>query len=291
MELERVNVQLQHEVRERQRGADELARSNAELEQFASAASHDLQEPLRMIVAFTQLLAKRYRGQVDTDGEDYLDFILDAATRMRALIQELLAYARVSQGDLVTEPVPLDETLRHTLRVLEAPIQETGATIRWDPLPTVQANATQLGQVFQNLVSNALKYRGEATPRIHVTARPRGRSGSLRCRIMAWGWRRRMRNGSSRSFNGCIHETNTPARASGWHSAKKSSNGMAVGSGWSRNPGRGQHSISPSHASPRRLGRPKALPRLEALTSPHRSAEACTSARRRDARSLSREPI
>jgi signal transduction histidine kinase len=147
----------------------ELERSNRELEQFAYVASHDLQEPLRMVASYTQLLAKRYGDRLDQDAKDFIGFAVDGATRMQRLIQDLLAYSRVTTRGAAFGPTDAQIALRDALRNLEAVIQETEAVVTQDPLPTVRADATQLTQVFQNLVGNAVKFHGEAPPRVHVT--------------------------------------------------------------------------------------------------------------------------
>lgn len=156
-----------------ERGRD-LARSNADLEQFAYVASHDLQEPLRMVANFTQLLADRYRDQVGTDGAEFIAYAVDGARRMQRLIQDLLAYSRVGTRGKSLEPTDCNEVLGEVVSNLQAAIQESGALIVHDTLPTVRADASQLAQVFQNLLGNAIKFRGEASPSIHVSAARQG---------------------------------------------------------------------------------------------------------------------
>jgi PAS domain S-box-containing protein len=155
--------------------ADELARSNADLEQFAYVASHDLQEPLRMVASYTQLLARRYRDQLDDDAQEFIGYAVDGVTRMQSLISDLLAYSRVGSRDGEVAPVDADALLGRILdRTLAAAIEESGATVTHDPLPTVTGDAVQLGQVLQNLVANALKFRGDEPPRVHVGAEREG---------------------------------------------------------------------------------------------------------------------
>jgi PAS domain S-box-containing protein len=153
------------------RQAQELARSNAELEQFAYVASHDLQEPLRMVASYTQLLARRYRDRLDDDAHEFIGYAVDGVTRMQALISDLLAYSRVGSREGTYEPVALDAVMARTLDVLRTTLDDAGAVVTHDPLPTVAADAVQIGQVLQNLVANGVKFRGEAPPRVHVGAR------------------------------------------------------------------------------------------------------------------------
>jgi light-regulated signal transduction histidine kinase (bacteriophytochrome) len=152
------------------RQAEELARSNAELEQFAYVASHDLQEPLRMVASYTQLLARRYRGRLDQDADEFIGYAVDGVTRMQALINDLLAYSRVGTRGVATEPVDAEAVLRRVLSTLGPAMEEAGAALSHDPLPSVTADAVQLGQLFQNLIGNAVKFRGAEAPRVHVGA-------------------------------------------------------------------------------------------------------------------------
>jgi PAS domain S-box-containing protein len=154
------------------RQAAELARSNAELEQFAYVASHDLQEPLRMVASYTQLLARRYRDKLDSDAEEFIAYAVDGVTRMQDLINDLLAYSRVGTRGGNPEPTDLNWVLERVLRNLGPAIEDQGAEVVVDPLPTLSVDAVQMGQVFQNLIGNALKFRRpDVTPRVHVTAR------------------------------------------------------------------------------------------------------------------------
>jgi light-regulated signal transduction histidine kinase (bacteriophytochrome) len=156
------------------RQAEDLARSNAELEQFAYIASHDLQEPLRMVVSYTQLLAQRYRGKLDSDADEFIAYAVDGALRMQSLIIDMLAYTRVGRGDKEPEPTDCELVLDRALGDLRAAIDESGAHVTHDPLPTVSADESQLGQVFQNLIGNAIRFRGEDPPRVHISAEPEG---------------------------------------------------------------------------------------------------------------------
>jgi PAS domain S-box-containing protein len=150
--------------------AAELARSNAELQQFAYVASHDLQEPLRMVASFTELLAKRYRGKLDTDADEFIHYVVDGAKRMQALIEDLLTYSRVGTRGRPFAATECDAVLDRVLSDLALALAETGGAVTRDPLPTVLADEPQLGQLLQNVISNALKFRGPAPPRVHVTA-------------------------------------------------------------------------------------------------------------------------
>jgi PAS domain S-box-containing protein len=154
--------------------ARELARSNAELEQFAYIASHDLQEPLRMVASFTQLLARRYKGRLDADADEFIGYAVDGANRMQAMINDLLEYSRVDRRGRPPAPTDLDTVLDHVLENLRPTIAEAGATVTRDPLPTAPADDVQLGRLFQNLIGNALKFRGAAPPRVHVGAERAG---------------------------------------------------------------------------------------------------------------------
>lgn len=156
---------------DREQRARELARSNRDLEQFAYLASHDLQEPLRMITQFLQLLRKNYQGRLDQDADDYIQFAVEGAERMQALIRDLLVYARVDSGGKEFSRTDCEKVLDEALANVGARIEESGATITRDPLPTIKADSTQLIQVFQNLIWNAIKFRGPDPPRIHVGSR------------------------------------------------------------------------------------------------------------------------
>ncbi len=152
----------------------ELQRSNQELEQFAYVASHDLQEPLRMVASYTKLFEKRFKEQVDEKADTYIQYIVGGATRMQDLINDLLVYSRISTQ---AEPLQLTESqaiLNNVLASLEAAIQESGALVTHNDLPEVRADALQLERMFQNLIANAIKFRGEDPPRIHVSTQSTG---------------------------------------------------------------------------------------------------------------------
>ena len=159
---------------ELQQAVAELERSNRDLEQFAYVASHDLQEPLRMVSNYTQLLARRYQGKLDKDADEFIGYAVDGATRMQTLINDLLAFSRVGTKGSEFKATDCESVLERTLGYLQASIDENGAQVTHDPLPAVMADAGQLGQVLQNLIGNAIKFRGQEPPRIHVSARRDG---------------------------------------------------------------------------------------------------------------------
>ena len=148
----------------------DLERSNAELEQFAYVASHDLQEPLRKVASFCQLLEQRYRGQLDERADQYIDFAVDGAKRMQQLINDLLAFSRVGRTSGDFAPVDLDQAVRRALADLASAIDESGAKIDADDLPTVSGELSLLTLVFQNLIGNAIKFRSAEAPAVRVTA-------------------------------------------------------------------------------------------------------------------------
>jgi PAS domain S-box-containing protein len=150
--------------------AQELARSNAELEQFAYVASHDLQEPLRMVASYTQLLSRRYKGKLDEDADDFIDFAVDGANRMQRLIQDLLEYSRLGTRSREFEMVDCDRSFAEAIANLQIAIAESNATITHDPLPSVRGDATQLGQLLQNLIGNGIKFRKDEPSQVHVSA-------------------------------------------------------------------------------------------------------------------------
>ena len=172
---------LDMEVKEREQALADLAesaaalrRSNAELEQFAYVASHDLQEPLRMVGSYLQLLSRRYRGYIAADADKWIDFAVDGANRMKQLIEDLLAYSRVSSHGVEQVLVDSEQALGEVLRDLAAAVAESGARISHDQLPMVLADPQQLNQLLQNLIGNAIKYRGDQPLEIHVSAESDG---------------------------------------------------------------------------------------------------------------------
>jgi PAS domain S-box-containing protein len=152
----------------------ELSRSNAELEQFAYIASHDLQEPLRMVTSYMQLIEKRYKEKLDEDGIEFIEFAVDGAKRMKTLIGDLLTYSRVGSKEKPFESVDCGRVLEKALSNLEIAIEESGAEITHAPLPTVRGDEVQLVQLFQNLIGNAIKFRGDQPPEIQIRAEEEG---------------------------------------------------------------------------------------------------------------------
>ena len=152
----------------------ELRRSNEELQQFAYVSSHDLQEPLRMVASYTQLLAKRYKGRLDSDADEFIAFAVDGCSRMQGLIQDLLAYSRAGTNGKTLCEVSGEEALQGALTNLRITIEQSGAVVSHDSLPAIETDETQLTQVFQNLVGNAIKYRAAEAPRVHVSAAKNG---------------------------------------------------------------------------------------------------------------------
>jgi len=168
---------LHQEVRQRRRMEKklkqtmaELKRSNDELQQFAYVASHDLQEPLRMVASYVQLLAKRYKGKLDQDADDFIGYAVDGAVRMQGLINDLLAYSRVGTRGRPFESSDLAEIFERALANLQAAVVETGAQVDHEPLPTLMVDPVQFTQLFQNLIGNAIKFHNAKPPRIHVAA-------------------------------------------------------------------------------------------------------------------------
>ena len=153
------------------RAHEELKRSNAELAQFAYVASHDLQEPLRMVSSYTQLLARRYGDKLDADGREFMAYVVDGAARMKQLIEDLLAYSRVGTRGRELRRVPVEAPLRRAIMNLKSAIDESGASVSFDALPTLEADEMQLAQLFQNLIGNALKFRSASVPRIQISAK------------------------------------------------------------------------------------------------------------------------
>ena len=152
------------------RQADELARSNAELQEFAYVASHDLQEPLRVISGFVQLLSDRYGGELDETADEFIGYVVDGTERMKILINDLLEYSRVGTRGRPLEPVESSSALEHALSNLQVTIKESRARVTHERMPRVQGDINQLSQLFQNLISNGIKFHGEKRPEIHISS-------------------------------------------------------------------------------------------------------------------------
>jgi PAS domain S-box-containing protein len=164
-------AKLIQDATERRKLEAQLERSNDELQRFAYTVSHDLQEPLRTVRSYAELLERRYKGKLDSDADEFIHFMMDAAGRMTQLLKDLLAYSQAGRPDRTTfEPTSSANVLQWAIMNVDQLAKETGARITHDPLPMVDADQTQLSQVFQNLLGNAIKYRGEETPAIHVSA-------------------------------------------------------------------------------------------------------------------------
>jgi PAS domain S-box-containing protein len=161
------SIQLTHTV-------EELKRSNEDLQQFAYVASHDLQEPLRMVASYVALIARRYKGKLDSDADDFISFAVDGAKRMQSLIQDLLAFSRVGSKGAELVKTSSEDALNRAITNLRVAIADSGALVTHDPLPSVLADEMQLTQLFQNLLGNAIKYRRAETPGVHIAARQNG---------------------------------------------------------------------------------------------------------------------
>ena len=148
----------------------ELARSNQDLEQFAYVASHDLQEPLRMVATYTQLLAERYRGQLDAEADKYIHYAVDGALRMQTLVQDLLTFSRLGRQGTDLQSTDCNVVVEAAVKNLRTTVDESGAQVTHDPLPVVVTDGSQLLQVFQNLIANAIKFRGSDSPAIRIRA-------------------------------------------------------------------------------------------------------------------------
>lgn len=228
------------------RKVEELNRSNEELGQFAYIASHDLQEPLRMVASYTQLLSRRYKGKLDADADEFIAFAVDGASRMQRLIQDLLAYSRVGTKGKDLLDTSSEEALQHALINLRGTIEESGAQVTHDPLPEVLADETQLIQLFQNLVGNASNTRAPESPRYTFPPPVRaGKNGSFRCGTTVWESIPSTSKRFSACSSGCTSGKSLPAPASDWPSARRSSNGTAAASRSNPSPATVPPSASP----------------------------------------------
>ena len=223
------------DIHDSKRTEVELRHANADLQQFAYSASHDLKEPLRMIAVYTQLLERRYKGHFDKEGEKFLDLIIEGARRMDALVSDLLAYTQViRRSDAPVSVISADPVLDTAVSHLKQTIEETAAIIERDPLPKLRVEEVHLLQLFQNVLSNALKYRGSERPRFVYQAFEMVGTGEFASVTTALA---SLRNIGSRSL---VYSDAFTAprniRELGWglRSAKRSYTAMAARSGWSR---------------------------------------------------------
>jgi len=166
--------ELNNEIKMRKHIEGELRRSNENLEQFAYVASHDLQEPLRMMASYSSLLEKRYKSKLDKDADEFISYIVDGAKRMQTLINDLLTYSRVGREEAIISAVNINTVLAGVKQSLAAAINESGAIITNDELPTVNGRESNFTHLFLNLIDNAIKFRGSEPPRIHISAYKKG---------------------------------------------------------------------------------------------------------------------
>jgi two-component system sensor histidine kinase/response regulator len=169
-QLEEQNVQLQQEIAAREQIQAALQRSNTELEQLAYVASHDMQEPLRMVASYLQLVAQRYQGKLDAEADEFIGFAVDGAKRMQTLINDLLAYSRLGTKARLFATTDCSALVDTTIADLRVAIEESDACVTRGPLPVVMADTAQLAQLFQNLLANAIKFHGNVPPQVHIEA-------------------------------------------------------------------------------------------------------------------------
>jgi len=213
----------------------ELERSNSELEQFAYVASHDLQEPLRMVSSYTQLLARRYQGKLDQDADDFIAYAVDGANRMQRLINDLLTFSRVAKRGKPFAPTDCNAVLKDVLDNLQVSIKENSAAVTYDQLPTLMADSSQLIQLFQNLVGNAIKFRSAQPPQIHVSAQRQNDEWQFSVRDNGIGIASEYFERIFVIFQRLHAREAYPAPASGWRCANALSNATADTFGWNRN--------------------------------------------------------
>ncbi len=230
------------------RSTEELARSNAELSQFAYVASHDLREPLRMVAAYTELLRKRYQGRLDDDADQFIGFAVDGAKRMDALLRALLTFSQVgSIGSAPSAPVDCETVLKRVLFNLEGSVGDSGAVITASQLPALAVHEVHLIQLLQNLLSNAIRYRGAAPLQIEISAERQGVFWLLRYATMASALSRSIISRFS-ACSGASTAVRSPEPASGSRCARRSSSVTAAQSGSSPPRDRAPLSASPHNA-------------------------------------------
>ncbi len=174
-ELEKLESERTHAEEELKETLQDLERSNKELEQFAYMASHDLQEPLRMVTSYVQLLEQRYKDKLDSDANEFIAYAVDGAGRMQSMINDLLDYSRVGTTGKTFEKTHFARALSQAIINLHGAMEESGAVVTKKNLPTIKADESQLIQLFQNLIDNAIKFRGKEPSRVHVAAKKKGK--------------------------------------------------------------------------------------------------------------------
>jgi signal transduction histidine kinase len=181
-DLKTTNIRLQNEVSERKKAEEELKktvadleRSNKELQQFAYVASHDLQEPLRVVASYVQLLSHRYKGQLDSDADDFINYAVEGVTRLQRQINDLLAFSRVRTKGREFKKIDCAHALDRGIANLQIAIEENSAVVTNDSLPRVNADESQIVKLFQNLIDNAIKFRSNKPPRVHISAKKKGK--------------------------------------------------------------------------------------------------------------------
>lgn len=245
------------------RKVEELARSNRDLEQFAYVASHDLQEPLRMVAAYTQLLAERYRGKLDENADKYIGYAVEGALRMQTLILDLLAFSRVGRAESGRKNGDCNGALKIAMANLQTAIGESGAVITYDELPSVAVDQSQLVQLFQNLLGNAIKFRAAEAPAIQYPQKSKTPHGFSAWLITASASRLNIRIRYLLSFNVCTRGRNTPETALAWQSARRSRNTMGDVYGLNQSPVAAPHFISHCRSVPMNKQMPDHIPRSQ----------------------------
>ena len=173
-ELQDSLTQLKHTREELEQKSQDLARSNIDLQQFAYAASHDLQAPLRGVEGFVNLFSRRYKGKLDTKADEFIEFIIDGVKRMQVLIKDLLEYSQIGAKEIHWKPMESELAVTQALANLKTAIEESSAIVTYDTLPRIIGDSSQMSSLFQNLIGNAIKYRGEEPPKIHISAERKG---------------------------------------------------------------------------------------------------------------------
>jgi light-regulated signal transduction histidine kinase (bacteriophytochrome) len=229
-------VKILNDETARKQLQDSLSESNAALEQFAYVASHDLQEPLRTMSTFAELLTIKYAGKLDAEADQFLAYIVSASQRMSTLVRDLLEYARAATEEERPTSVALDEDLEAALTHLTQAVEESGASVTHDPMPTIPVDRGQMVRLFQNLIGNALKYRehGQA-PKIHVSAEQRDGEWVISIQDNGIGFDPQFAPSIFTPLSVCTNQTSIPAPASAWPFANALSNLTAVVSGPNQN--------------------------------------------------------